>query len=259
MQARITLIGIQNELLLNNKSIADTWTLENETFDKDTLLYSIVNKGGTFCVVYADPDYFYMMCAYFWKKWNRTFEKWFDLFDLEYNPIENYDRYEEWTEGIDDLTNRELESREVVDEDSTSSTTTSDTSSTSSESTSNTSTTNDSDTTNTVSAFDSSTYQPHDKSVLDAEGTSNNTATAESTGTSSGTNNNTSTDDITRTNTATDDTTYTRDIDHAGHMHGNIGVTTYQKMMREEYNIQKISIYDQMADIFIRELLIGVY
>ena len=251
MQARMTLIGVQNELLIHNKSISDSWTLDNESFDKDTLLYTIITKGATFEVLYTDPYYFYMMCGYFWNKWNRTFTKWFDLFDMKYNPIENYDRYEEWTENTDDTTNRELESREVVEDEATSRTTTSDEVSSSSQ----TATTNDSDTTNTVSAFDSNTYQPHDKSVVDAEGTSNSSASSESEGE---TNVNTS-DDMTRTNNATDDTTYSRDFDHEGHFHGNIGVTTYQKMMKEEFAIQKLSIYDQMADIFIRELLVGVY
>lgn len=263
MHARLTLIGIQNELSLNSKSIDDTWTLDNETFDRDTLLYTIINKGASFSVMYTDPDYFYLMCAYFWKKWQRTFEKWFDLFDMEYNPINNYDRHIEWTENIEDNTdrdiavNRSVNASETVDNDSTSNTTTSDSEAT----TSNNTTTTDNTTTNTVSAFDANGYSDHDKSVLDGEGTSNTTGSK----TASGTVGNTSTEDISRNattqdaSTTEDDTDYTREHTHNEHNYGNIGVTTYQKMMREEFKIQMLSIYDQIADIFIREMLVAVY
>ena len=77
---------MERELNSQNKSITDEWTLTNENFDKDTLLSAIIMKGGNFEPLYTNPSYFYTMCAMFWKKWERTFEKWFDALDIEYNP-----------------------------------------------------------------------------------------------------------------------------------------------------------------------------
>ena len=84
------------------KSISDNWELDNQSFDKDVLLATIVQTGGTFEPLYSEPEYFRFMSAQWWKKWRRTFGKWFDAFDLEYNPLENYDRMEDWHEDTTD-------------------------------------------------------------------------------------------------------------------------------------------------------------
>lgn len=119
----MTLIG--TETYLNQKttpeSIADSWTLTNETFDKDVLLAQIVRTGGRFEPLYSDPDYFKFMCTQWWKSYKRTFEKWFDAFDLEYSPLENYDRSEFWHDDITDSgsENTTSNSRRVIDNDTT--------------------------------------------------------------------------------------------------------------------------------------------
>jgi hypothetical protein len=84
MNARITLIGIENELNALDKSITDTWECEYGDFDKDVLLSSIITTGATFEPIYTDPNYFYDMCGFWWKKWQSTINKWFDAFSKEY-------------------------------------------------------------------------------------------------------------------------------------------------------------------------------
>ena len=59
------------------------------------------------------------------------------------------------------------------------------------------------------------------------------------------------------------DETSNRDIDRTkrniNHSHGNIGVTTSQRMLESELEIAYWNIYEKMSDIFIRELLVPVY
>ena len=109
MLARITLIQTEAQLNLTEKSITDNWALTDKqgqtitAFDKDTLLATIINKGGCFGVVYQDPEYFYLMCSYFWKRWKSVFSDWYETAAIEYNPLENYDRIEEWTDTTKDV------------------------------------------------------------------------------------------------------------------------------------------------------------
>ena len=119
MNARVTLVGFERELNALNKSITDTWDLSNENYNKDDFLAAIIMKGGRFEPLYADPEYFYLMCGFWWNKWKKNFGAWFDALDLEYNPIENWDKYESWHQDIDDVGTDDTSTtnRTVVDED----------------------------------------------------------------------------------------------------------------------------------------------
>ena len=96
-----------------------------------------------------------------------------------------------------------------------------------------------------VSAFDSSTYQPSDKNTTDNDGTD----TVDYSGTikdeygegSSGQENGNSTDT------------------HGGRIHGNIGVTTSQEMLKQELDISMWNLLDQITDLFLQEFCIMVY
>ena len=298
MNARVTLIGFERELNALEKSITDTWDLDNENYDKDDFLAAIIMKGGRFEPLYADPEYFYLMCGFWWNKWKKNFGAWFDALDLEYNPIENWDKYENWHEDIDDVGTDDTSTtnRTVVDEDLSHNNRIEDRETMHDEATSNTvldgteqlSGTDEVDhdydkdivTENTVSAFDSSNpaYLPHDKSTTGETLNSENTDTTYGRKTKTDdttdveteedrTTNNTridsgsATDDITTnvTGSIDNDTTNQRDIEHEGHSHGNVGTMTVQSMLREELEIRRFNTLNAMADIFCNELLIGVY
>ena len=103
----MTILAIESEL--NRKtpaqSITDTWSFSEDsevTFDKDLLLSTLVNRCASLCVLYPDPDYFKLMSDAWWKRWKDSFEAWFKAFQTEYNPLENYDRNEEWHDDIKD-------------------------------------------------------------------------------------------------------------------------------------------------------------
>ena len=232
MRARLPLIAIENYLNKSEKSIADNWILEGvDEFDKDTLLASIIFKAGTFEPIYTDPDYFYLMCGYFWKKWERTFTKWFTALNIEYNPLENYDRHEEWSEsGSNSGSSSTADNRtETTDNDTTESLTRGE----------------DSTIENSISAFDSNSYSDHDKSVNDTDIEQSITGTNDTTFTSAG--------------TMANNISNESESEHKGHLHGNIGVTTSQEMLKSELDISSWNIYEHISDIFIRDLLVAVY
>lgn len=70
------------------------WELSNDNYNKEILLATIFNIGGDFGALYENPMYFKYMSDIWFEKHRRTFQKWFDAFDLSYNPIENYSRKE---------------------------------------------------------------------------------------------------------------------------------------------------------------------
>lgn len=220
MYARFTLIGLEKYLSIYNKSLKDIFILDNKSFDPDVLMATILNRGGgTFEPLYNDALFFYDMTEMWWKKYKRTFEKWFNVFDMDYNPIENYDRIEEWTDSNAIESGTTSSNRIETDTDSKA--------------------TNSSETINQVSAYDSSTLSNHDKSETGGEDKSNSNSITVSGG--------------------SDSTNSESNSEHRGRIHGNIGVTTTMTMMKEEINIQKINLYDQIADLFSKDLLIEVY
>ena len=93
--------------------------------------------------------------------------------------------------------------------------------------------------TETVSAFDSGTYQPKaqntDSYVVNVAGSDSSTITHG--------------EIISR-----DD-----ELTHEAHMWGNIGITSSQKMLTEELEVSRFSLYDQIADIFCEEFCLMIY
>lgn len=106
--------------------------------DKDLLVDTILLKCGQFEVLYSDAEFMQSAVNVWSRKWYRTFEKWLKALEIEYNPLDNYDRHEEYTDK-----RSENSSGSYTNE-------------------------SDSDGTNENqrSAYDSSTYQPNEKDIL---------------------------------------------------------------------------------------------
>ena len=239
MHARMTLMGIEMALNHDDKSIMDACSITNENFNRDDLLAAIISKGATFEALYADPDYFYYAVGYFWGRWSRTFNEWFNAFDIEYNPLDNYDRHEETTDITDDAGSE------------TRSETSSSTHDANNTGTLNSTTNEDSETNaeNKVSAFDGNDYVPHDKS--DNTGAVDTTV-SQTTGdvideeSSSSIAGNTSNE-------------FNREFTHTAHIWGNIGVVTSSKMLEEYIKTRSINLYNKCADVFCNEMTLRVY
>ena len=94
--ARITLIGLYNY----DSSIFDLLELP-EGIDKKTLTDNILQRSGDFEVLYPDSDYMKLSIGAWSRKWQKTFIRWINALNIEYDPLENYNRYEHWTDNKD--------------------------------------------------------------------------------------------------------------------------------------------------------------
>lgn len=154
--SKLTLIGMYQWSKLNNDDLFTNLTVPTG-IDKDKLISTILMNGAEFEVLYGDFEFMKFLIGKWSDKWQNTMKKWIDALSIEYNPLENYDRMEDWTDG---KKTSELNSA----------------SSTSSGSGSNE---------DKKSAYDASTYQPFIKSETSSAG--NNQSTGLSSGNEEGT------------------------------------------------------------------------
>ena len=161
--AKLTLIGCNAFFENIGDDLFKGLTLP-EGLAKKTLTDNILLEGGEFEVLYSDPWALQNFISVWADREAATFKRWVDALAIEYAPLENYDRHEDWTDTLD------------------------------SDGTSNTTGTNDTSTNGTVttdvSAFDSSSYQPKDKvtssETIDNDTTESNTSTLDNEGVHTG-------------------------------------------------------------------------
>ena len=91
--ATMTLIGLYNW----DNTIFDKLNVPAD-LNKTTLVNNILLRSGEFEVMYADPDFMKDAIGMFSDTWQPTFERWVKALALEYNPLENYDRKEDWSD-----------------------------------------------------------------------------------------------------------------------------------------------------------------
>lgn len=97
MLAKLTLIGLNEYYKQTHptRTLFDNLTLPIN-IDKDACVNHILLRYGEFCVLYPNPDFMYDAIKIFSDTYNRTFTKWADALNIEYSPLENYDRFEDW-------------------------------------------------------------------------------------------------------------------------------------------------------------------
>lgn len=228
--AKITLTGQEIWLQKNNQSVFDLLSLP-EGIEKDNVVDNIILECGEFETLYSDPYFMRSAIGTWSNKHYRTFEKWIAALNLEYNPLENYDRQEDWTDTGDENTKSKF----------TDDTTTETDSSTTSEGSSN----QNGNTEDLVSAFDSSDYQESEKHVIDTDEDHTDEVTS-----------NTKLTNDSEQNTEGEKDTIDK---HTGRIHGNIGVTTSQQMLQSELDIARFNIIQEITNLFMTELCICVY
>ena len=208
--AKMTLQGLEIYLQYQNKSIFDLLTVP-EGIEKETLVDNILLECGEFETLYADPDFMRQAIGSWSLKHQATFTRWVNALSIEYAPLENYDRQENWTDVTDADTTNRLNSTVTANNSS-----------------------NGTNSTN-VAAYDTSSYSPSDQ-VIDSS-SAQSTSTDASTG------------------SGTEDVTFT----HGGRIHGNIGVTSSQELLRQELDVARFNIIDEITTLFMQELCIAVY
>ena len=240
--AKWTLIGMYNyDNTIFNDMVLPTG------IDADLFKSSLLIEKGEFEVLYPDPDFMKQSIKVWSAKWFRTFSEWLKGTQAQWNPIYNYDRYEE---GWDDH-NKKYASVNNADYSDKRTAGLKDESTFNNQDT--TSQTKESTTEHQVAGYDSSTYQPSSKDSIN-----NGDSNVKHTGTV--TNETTGTDEHVHKGKLSDISGTEKNTNqHTAHLFGNIGVTTSSTMLAEFYNIAKWNLYEHMADVFGSELLIQVY
>ena len=97
MLAKLTLIGLNEYYKQTHptRTLFDNLTLP-DIIDKNACVSHILLRYGEFCVLYPNPDFMYDAIKVFSDTYSRTFTKWADALNIEYSPLENYNRFEDW-------------------------------------------------------------------------------------------------------------------------------------------------------------------
>ncbi len=245
----LTLTQLYNLAASENINLFEGLTLPaGSPLDRDTMINDILMRCGLNYPSFADP-YVMRSAITVWSAKNQyTFEHIAKIYEADYSPIENYDRYEDMSTNrdrtMDDDTTNHSTKNEVIINDNT--------------------VTNDltqqhsgKDSTvdeNTTSAYDASTYQPDNKSTSDLTHGEKitNTGTVKTNGSinKGDTNNSTTNKDIKELEKTTQN----------NHIRGNIGVTTATAMQKEEYEmLGKFNPYSFISGLFENDLTLFVY
>ena len=229
-EIRLSILGLYNygeslhDDLFENMSLPDG-------INRQDLINNILEQGASFEVLYPEYEYLKYSIGAWSHRWYRTIDKWVTVLNIEYDPLYNYNRFEEWEDSGSSTGGRNLTTS--GNEHVTGETDTTDTVTTTGEDEL------------SVVAYNSDTY--HNKEKRETSGTSNSVghSETETTGTSSG--------------TEAETTTGSTSGDHSGHMWGNIGVMSTQDMLQQELDIQRFNLIQQVTDLFLTEMCILVY
>ena len=264
--AKITTVGFYQYMNAYNNDLFGLLNLP-PGIDKDTLVNNIMLRGGEFEVVYSNPDFYKSAIGLWSNKHYRTFEKWINALAIDYNPLENYDRMEEWSDSgsrtntgtVSDSGTR-TNTGTVSDSGSRTNTGTQSTETIGNDNFTGSGNSTSSD---EISAYNSNSFQNDKKNTTNSSNSSETNTTTNSTRTDNLTesNSNTRTDNLSESNsnTRTDNLSEKTNSNRIGRAHGNIGVTTSQQMLQSELDIAKWNIYEQITDLFLSEFCIMVY
>lgn len=114
-----TLLGLYQIGKARDKNFFDKLTFP-EGIDHDIAVTNILHEAGDYEVLYNDLDLMCNACELFSAKWQHTFEKWLAVMNIDYEPLENYNRLEHWS---DSESTSESTSTSTSDETSNSATT----------------------------------------------------------------------------------------------------------------------------------------
>lgn len=206
---------------------------------RDDVINRILLDGANFEILYSDFDFMQDAIGLWSNTWYRTFEKWLNALSIEYAPLENYDRIEDWTDSSNSKSNRNsTENRNLSNSLRSGRDLQSITKNTGSD-----------NTLHNVSPYDSGAYVADSQDIanLNNQSATTDTGTTTTSGTDSGT--------VTNNGNDSNNTNST----HKGRTHGNIGVTTSQQMLEEELKIARFNLIKQISDIFIKDFCIMLY
>lgn len=197
---------------------------------KEIAINAILMRTRELEILYPDFSYMKNRITIWSNKYQINWKKLYDTTVLEYNPIENYDRMEDWTDTDDETS--------TSARDNTRNTTNT------VKSTSTNEVMNSVNVTDQNTAFNAG-LADHAKQITDGDTTENGTITNTETG------KDTENENVNGGRTGR----HTR----TGRAHGNIGVTTSQQMIQSERDLVVFNLYDVIAESFIENFCLMVY
>ena len=271
MTSSLSILGLYNY----DPQIFDKLALPDGV-DRSLLVNNLVMELGCLEVLYPSAPFMADMVELWSNKELPTWNRLYSAMQLEYNPIENYDRQEEWTDERDETRENSISDSTVLDGQVQNSGSITETISNSENTVEDGVTQNSGGTTQTtskttdakVTGYNSNTLVPDSQQLESGSvGTVDTTKQdLDKTTTRTGSQTRTMTDTTkqetdsttTRTGSGSEDTTGT--VEHVGRVHGNIGVTTSQQMLQSELDlVPQLNIINYIISSFKSRFCILVY
>lgn len=226
MRATLSILGLYQR----EPTLFDELELPG-SMNKDVLIDNILYEAAPLEAYYPDPNFMKFMIGR-WSFMNQSvWQKLYDTTVLEYNPIFNYDRTEEWSENEQMLDKRTLSGTER--ETSTDNSSGEIRSSGTVQSELN------------VSGYNESSYVPREQTIETPDTLTSNTS---------------ETDKIVSIDkNDTENMDRKRDNIRTGRAFGNIGVTTTQQMIQQERETVLFNMYKVITDSFIERFCLMIY
>ena len=197
---------------------------------KQIAIDTILMRTRELEILYPNFTYMKNRITIWSNKYQINWKKLYDTTVLEYNPIENYDRMEDWTDTDDETTTSARDNTRNTNNTV--------------KSTSTNEIVNSVNVTDQNTAFNAG-LADHAKQITDGDTTENGTITNTETG------KDTENESVNGGRTGK----HTR----TGRAHGNIGVTTSQQMIQSERDLVVFNLYDVIAESFIENFCLMVY
>lgn len=206
-----------------------------EGVDRELVIDTILEKYGMQALMRPDPSYMKKHIGIWSRRKLWTWTKLYDTLNFEYNPIDNTDKYEDYTDTR--TTERTTSGKTTSTSGGTDSRTENET----------TSGTRNETVNHDVSAENASDYQ------ADSRDTTRGTNTDSRENTASGTTS------LKTNGTNSETENYTDTFAHTLHTHGNIGVTSTQSMIAEERTSVRYNLIEEIAADYQSAFCLDIY
>lgn len=242
MRASLSILGLYQR----EPTLFDELELPG-SMNKDVLIDNILYEAASLEAYYPDPNFMKFMIGR-WSFMNQSvWQKLYDTTVLDYNPIYNYDRTEEWTENEKMLDGRTAASTETE----TRNLKTGETSRT--DSNGDVTTTGTMKTELNVSGYNEVTFTPSEETIETPDTMTSNNVIVD------GTRDSTNTGTVSIDKKDTESLDRKRDNLRTGRAFGNIGVTTTQQMIQQERETVTFNMYKVITDSFVDRFCLMVY
>lgn len=226
MRATLSILGLYQR----EPSLFDELELPG-SMNKDVLIDNILYEAAPLEAYYPDPNFMKFMIGR-WSFMNQSvWQKLYDTTVLEYNPIFNYDRTEEWSENEQMLDKRTLTGTEMETSTDNSSGEIKSSGTVKSEL--------------NVSGYNESSYVPREQTIETPDTLTSNTSETDRT--------------VSIDKNDTENMDRKRDNIRTGRAFGNIGVTTTQQMIQQERESVLFNMYKVITDSFIERFCLMIY